>query len=161
MIHHVSLPAKNPEHVAKVLAELIGGYSGPFVGPFPGSFVAYAEDQYGTGFEVYPEDIAIMAGEGPEEIGHAGKVDVPKAIAFHALVSVRCDRAKIEEVGKREGWRCFHNWRGPKGVKIFELYELWIENRVMLELATEDMLPNYVRIANGPAQQQMLGKMRL
>jgi protein-S-isoprenylcysteine O-methyltransferase Ste14 len=40
--------------------------------------------------------------------------------------------------------------------RLFELYEFWVENRVMLELATEDMLPAYVKIANGRAQRTML-----
>jgi hypothetical protein len=32
---------------------------------------------------------------------------------------------------------------------------VWVENRVMLELVTQDMLPPYVRIANGPAQREL------
>ncbi|MEZ5643451.1 MAG: hypothetical protein R3E70_15755 [Burkholderiaceae bacterium] len=30
---------------------------------------------------------------------------------------------------------------------MFELYEFWVENRVLLELVTEDMLAPYVAIA--------------
>ena len=52
MIHHVSIPARDPEHVARVLGELFGGYVGPFIGPIPGSWVAYADDGHGTGFEI-------------------------------------------------------------------------------------------------------------
>ena len=33
----------------------MGGYAGPFVGPFPGAWVAYSEDRFGTGIEVYRE----------------------------------------------------------------------------------------------------------
>jgi hypothetical protein len=36
-------------------------------------------------------------------------------------------------------------WRGPPGEPKFELIEFWIENRVMIEIATKDMVPNYVR----------------
>jgi hypothetical protein len=43
-------------------------------------------------------------------------------------------------------------------VRLFELYEFWVENRIMLELATEDMLARYVAIANGAAQRAMLAK---
>lgn len=49
-------------------------------------------------------------------------------------------------------------WRGPKGVRLFELYELWVENRIMLELVTEDMLPAYVRVANRAAQRDLLAR---
>lgn len=157
MIHHVSIPARNPEHVASVLAELMGGYSGPFVGPIPGAFVAYAEDDFGTGFECYPEDLVIEPGE---TMAKAAKATPPTALAFHALVSVKVSRADIERIAAREGWRCQHDWRGPKGMKLFELYEIWIENRVMLELATEDMLANYVKIARGSAQKELFAKLR-
>jgi hypothetical protein len=44
-------------------------------------------------------------------------------------------------------------------MRIFELYEMWIENRVLLELATEDMLAGYLKIANGPAQRALLARM--
>jgi len=71
---------------------------------------------------------------------------------------VAADRATIERIGAREGWRTLHFWRGPPGVRLFELYEFWVENRVMLELVTEDMLGAYVRIANGPAQRQLLAR---
>ena len=41
-------------------------------------------------------------------------------------------------------------------MRLFELYEFWVENRVMLEIVTEDMLPPYLRIANGAAQSALL-----
>jgi hypothetical protein len=160
MIHHVSIPARDPEHVASVLAELLGGYSGRFIGPIPGAFVAYAEDAHGTGIEVYPEGAVLVPGPGPEDMGRTELGPAPTAVAFHALISVKVDRATIERIGAREGWRCFHSWRGPKGVRLFELYELWVENRVMLELATEDMLAAYVAIARGSAQRELLAKAR-
>lgn len=157
MIHHVSIPARDPEHVAKVLAELLGGYAGPFVGPFPGAWAAYEEDGFGSGIEVYPERTALVPGEGDAESGMR-LADPPPATAFHALISVKVDRETIEKIGAREGWRTRHFWRGPGTMRLFELYEMWIENRVLLELATEDMLAGYVKIANGAAQRELLAK---
>ncbi|HVY65275.1 MAG TPA: hypothetical protein VHH11_10695 [Gammaproteobacteria bacterium] len=155
MIHHVSIPARDPEHVARVLAEVLGGYAGPFVGPFPGAWVVYQEDGFGSGIEVYDERTLLEPGEG-DAMGAGRLGEAPRAVAFHALISVKTDRATIERVGAREGWRTRHFWRGPGSVRLFELYEFWVENRVMLELATEDMLPAYVRIANGAAQHRLL-----
>ncbi len=155
MIHHVSIPARKPEHVARVLAELMGGYAGPFVGPMPGAWVVYEDDGYGTGIEVYDERTMIVPGEG-DGMGETHFGDAPRAVAFHALISVKADRATIERIGRREGWRTKHFWRGPGAVKLFELYEFWVENRVMLELATEEMLPAYVRIANAESQRRLL-----
>jgi hypothetical protein len=155
MIHHVSISARNPEHVARVLAELLGGYASPFIGPIPGAWVAYAGDGVGTGIEVYTEQTTIAPGDGGA-MGEATSREPPAWVPFHALVSVKVDRATIERIGSREGWRTLHFWRGPGDVKLFELYEFWVENRIMLELVTEDMLAAYVAVANGPAQRRLL-----
>src|SRR3954470_7399954 len=157
MIHHVSIPARNPEHVARVLAELFQGYAGPFIGPMKGAWVVYQEDGFGTGIEVYDERTMLSPGEG-DAMGEVRLGEPPQAVAFHALISVKADRAAIERIGAREGWRTRHFWRGPGDVRLFELYEFWVENRIMLELVTEDMLPAYVRIANGPAQRAFLAR---
>ena len=156
MIHHLSISARDPKHVARVLAELMGGYAGPFVGPFPEAWVVYSEDGFGTGIEVYGERTQLVPGAGDELV--AVRFGEPTPTAFHALVSVKADRASIERVGAREGWRTRHFWRGPGGARLFELYEFWIENRTMLELVTEDMLPRYVAIANGAAQRELLAR---
>lgn len=64
MIHHVSIPARDPAHVANVLAELLGGYAGPFIGPIPGASVVYQEDEHGSGIEIYPERTVLVPGAG-------------------------------------------------------------------------------------------------
>jgi len=157
MIHHVSIPARDPQHVANVLAELLGGYAGPFIGPIPGAFVVYDEDRFGTGIEVYPDTTTFLPGGELE--AQIVRREAPPSVAFHALISVKVDRATIERIGAREGWTTKHFWRGPnEKMKLFELYEMWVENRILLELVTEDMLPNYVKIANGPAQRELLAK---
>jgi hypothetical protein len=155
MIHHVSIPARDPEHVARVLAELFGGYAGPFVGAIPGAWVVFQEDGFGSGIEVYSERTTLVPGGG-ETMSGVRLAEPPQAVAFHALISVKADRATIERIGAREGWRTQHCWRGPPGRPFFELYEFWVENRILLELATEDMLPAYVKVANGPAQRALL-----
>ena len=157
MIHHVSIPARNPEHVARVLAELLGGYAGPFIGEIPDAWVVYSEDGFGTGIEVYTDQTTLVPGDG-DAMGTVRLTEPPPWSAFHALVSVKVDRATIERIGEREGWRTRHYWRGPRGVRLFELYEMWIENRTLVELVTEDMLPAYVKIANGDAQRALLAK---
>ena len=54
MIHHVSIPAREPRHVAEVLAELMNGKCLPFR-PLEGAFMAASGDANGTMIEVYPE----------------------------------------------------------------------------------------------------------
>ena len=156
MIHHVSIPARDPEHVARVLAELLGGYAGPFVGPIPGAWVVYQEDGLGTGIEIYEERTTLVPGD-HQTMSAIRRGEAPSAVAFHALISVTADRGTIERIGAREGWRTQHFWRGPPGRRLFEIYEFWVENRILLELATQDMLAGYTAIANGPAQRKLLG----
>jgi hypothetical protein len=45
MIHHLSIAAREPERVAGVLAELMGGV----VVPAQGNFFAWQLDEYGSG----------------------------------------------------------------------------------------------------------------
>ena len=62
MIHHVSIPARNPEHVANVLAEVMGGKGVPF-GPLEGAFMAMSGDEHGSMIEVYPGNVALVPGQ--------------------------------------------------------------------------------------------------
>jgi hypothetical protein len=61
-------------------------------------------------------------------------------------------------IGAREGWVTRHFWRGPPGVKLFELYEFWVENRIRLEVVTQDMVAAYLRVANAAAQRELLAR---
>src|SRR4249919_1658643 len=98
MIHHVSIPARDPGRVAHTLAELLGGYAGPFIGPFPGAWVVYQEDGVGSGIEVYTETTTIVPGATDEIQGGAGCGEPASSSAFHALISVKADRATIERI---------------------------------------------------------------
>ena len=45
-------------------------------------------------------------------------------------------------LGEREGWRVFPASRDG----LFEVVEFWIENRLMLELLTPTMAPQYLKL---------------
>src|SRR5262245_62447458 len=138
MIHHLSLPARNPRHVATVLAEMFSGTLTGF-GPYENSFIAWAGDAYGTAIEVYPTGTELTpdAGSGQANFRHTG-ASSPYS-ATHAAVSVDLDREAIFAIARREGWRAVELPRGPNRV-----IELWIENAVMLELLTPEMARDYV-----------------
>ncbi len=61
MIHHLSIAARDPKHVAGVLAEFMGGVAVPFP-PNPGSFFALQLDEHGSGVEVYPAGTELQPG---------------------------------------------------------------------------------------------------
>lgn len=137
MIHHFSIPAQHPRHVAQVLTELFDGALSGF-GPYPNSFIAWAGDEHGTAIEVYPVGTEMFPhpGAGQAQFRHHGAAT--GFTATHAAVSVNRSEAEIFALAEREGWRAIQLSRGWNDV-----IEFWIENRVMLELMTPAMAKAY------------------
>ena len=59
MLFHASIAAKDPENVAKVVAEIWGGDYLPFLPLQNGSWMAVASDDRNTALEVYPDNSVI------------------------------------------------------------------------------------------------------
>ena len=140
MIHHISLPAKEPLRVAKVIAELFNSnYCAPFPS-HPGSYVAFAGDEYGTLVEVYPLGTEMTPGKDDEAIQYqANKPN--QFIATHAAISIPLEQSEIESIAQREQWRCVRCSRG-----YFDVIEFWLENTVLLELATPELAQQYTAV---------------
>jgi hypothetical protein len=146
MIHHVSISAREPKHVAEVLAELMKGRAYPFPGGVADSFMAVSGDEHGSMIEVYPENVALVPGNDDKQV-HAAYDATPGYAPFHLLLSVPVDRATVERIGEREGWRTSYFGRGAPGQPpAFHVIEFWVENRLMVEVATPDMLAEYTRM---------------
>jgi hypothetical protein len=142
MIHHCSIPARNPEHVAGVLAELMDGKAFPF-GPLEGAFMAASGDAHGTMIEVYPEQSTLEIPANDDQVVF-GKQQAPRNWPFHLLLSVPLDREAVEKIGAREGWRARTFGRGLRGHKpFFHVIEFWVENRFMIEVASPEMEREY------------------
>lgn len=137
MIHHISIPAQNPLHVAEVLAELFEGYCAPFPS-HPGSYVAFAADRYGTLIEVYPVGTEMIPGEDNQPIQYQKQNSSHQFIATHAAISIPLNQSQIESIATREQWRCLRCSRG-----YFDVIEFWVENSVLLELATPELSEQY------------------
>jgi len=133
MIHHLSIAAKDPKHVADVLAEFMGGKAVPFP-PNPGSYFALQLDEHGSGVEVYPAGTELHPGG---EVGAGFAKAQPRGYgATHFALSVATDAATVKTIAKREGWNCFDCNRGP-----FHVIEVWVENNLMVEI----LPPEYAR----------------
>lgn len=149
MIHHISLEANNPKHVATVLAEIIGGQA--IIAPpnFPlGSQFVLSGDQHGTMFEVMPRGTDLRPDE--SEVGfHQAATPRSTYSGAHAYISVNATCEKITAIGAREGWLTRRCNRGP-----FELMECWVENQLMLELAPPPMLDQYLNFLTNPEMMQ-------
>ncbi len=134
---HVSISAEDPEHVAHVLAGILGGRAMPFP-PFPGSWIAFGEADDGSAIEVYP--LTHRLEPGPTQISCIeGEADKSASFA-HLAIRSPLDAETIIEQGKAEGWIARRCSRGP-----FELIELWIENRLLVEVLDPLMLADYRR----------------
>ena len=143
MIHHVSIPARDPRHVADVLAELMRGRSYPF-GPLEGAFVAAMGDDFGTMIEVYPEHATLDIPGSDDQVVFGENTAPPRSWPFHVLLSVPLGQNEIERIGTREGWHAKTFGRGMEGHEpYFHVVEFWVENRVMIEVASPAMTQDY------------------
>ena len=136
MIHHLSIAARDPQHVAAVLAELMGGVAVPFP-PNPGSFFALQRDAHGSGVEVHPAGTELRPG-GDNGAGFARR----EAHGFgptHFALSVKTDAKQVEEIAARAGWKCFTCNRGP-----FHVIEVWVENETMVEVLPPEFAAEYL-----------------
>jgi hypothetical protein len=138
VIHHISIPARDPEHVARVLVELFDGRLTGF-GPYPGSFIAWACDDVGAAIEVYPAGTEMVPPDGPGQATFRHDPNASRYVATHATVSVQRSVDEVLALGEREGWRAVRLSRGPHDV-----IELWVENSVMLEIMTPEMTADYL-----------------
>jgi hypothetical protein len=145
VIHHVSIPARDPERVTRVLVELTGGTALPF--PTVRGYMVAMGDAFGTAVEVVADTLAMRPGRTHDEqvrMEHLDAAPEAEALPFHVLLSVPVDRETVVAIGEREGWRVREFYRGSKRRREFVLIELWLENRLMLEVLTPEMVPTYI-----------------
>ncbi len=145
MIHHISVAAQNPQHVAQVLAEVLKGQFVPFP-PVYGSYMVVAMDEHGTAIEVLPIGTEILPGSGSGDCYFEQNSKPSSYTATHAAVSVPRSQPEIEAIGQREGWRVVRCDREG----FFDLMEFWVENTLMLELLTPEMTARYLAFTQQP-----------
>lgn len=150
MIYHVSIPAERPEHVARVLGELIGGPVMQFV-PGPDSFVVFSRYGSGTTLEIVPRALRHLpggaegAGNGYELAPDAGEQGRPYSAVHVAMASPRTTD-EILAIAGREGWRALHCWRAT----AFALVEVWIENAFLVEFFPPDLQGPIAKFMGSP-----------
>lgn len=156
MINHISIAVQNTENVANFLAKIWNGYYFPFP-PSPESFLVLADDGKGTSVEVTPADIILIPGEGSPveenfdrntlteefEAKFVRGNNTPEYTATHLAVNTQMSEEEVKQLARREGWRVLTCNRGGG---LFQLIEVWIENRFMLEIFTPEMTERYVEV---------------
>ena len=132
---HLSINAAEPAEIAAFLAELLGGEAMPFP-PFPESWIAFSERDDGTAIEVYPLTHQLFAG--PQHIEcRVGEPDQSPTFV-HAAIGSPLPRQDIIEMARARGWTSRLCNRGP-----FECIEIWLENRVLVEVLDPAMQEDY------------------
>jgi hypothetical protein len=169
MINHISIAVHNPEKVANILAELWGGFVIPFP-PAPDSFMVLANDGRGSAVEVTPIDTVLIPGEGlppeenfdtatPTEEYEAKFVRsefAPQYVATHLNINSKLSETEIKAIATREGWRVL---TCNRGAGLFQLVELWIENRFMLEVMTPEQTARYIEVTSPEFISSALGNL--
>lgn len=167
MINHISIAVNDTEKVANVLAELWGGFVIPFP-PAPNSFMVLANDGKGSAVEVTPINTVLIPGEGlpaeesfdadtPTEEYEAKFVQsdfTPRFVATHLNINTNLSETEVKAIAKREGWRVLTCNRGEG---LFQLIELWIEDRFMLEVMTPEQTARYIEITQPEFIAQAFG----
>lgn len=140
-IHHFTIPARDPQHVATVLAELLGGRV--IANPHPqGSMVVYAGDADGSLIEVWPA--ATRGGVGEHDL-KPRDLPLPEAWPHHGYVTTDAsDADRILAVFAREGWKADRVYNGPPNAG-FGLVRGWIENQICIEIGGREMREEYER----------------
>ena len=79
---------------------------------------------------------------------------VHEVVASHVVA--RLEAEEVERIGAREGWRAKAFGRGMQGQKpFFHVIEFWLENRLMIEVATPKMIREYKKFLKNAQVSQM------
>ncbi len=140
MIHHASIPADDPERVARVIAELWRGTYHPFIAPC--TFVVLADDAHGTELEVAPRGIELIPAEA--EVGFQRNPIASPFSEVHINMATALSYDEVLAIASREGWIARVCDRGG----FFKLVEFWLENKFMLELMSAAESARYRSIMN-------------
>ena len=81
----------------------------------------------------------MIPGQDSQPIQYQKNGSSSQFIATHAAISVQLSQEQIESIALREGWRVLRCSRGG----YFDILEFWVENSVLLELATPEMALQY------------------
>jgi hypothetical protein len=131
MILHASFTVGAPRSAAETLAQLMAGEAFPFLEISQDTWIAMSDDhgtlieflQRGTEFHYVPGGtVAHRRGEKTRESG------------CHILIETPYDDARVLAIAEERGCRAHRANHGP-----VELIELWIEDCLLIEVATPQM----------------------
>jgi len=151
MIAHFSIPSRTPRATAEVFARIIDGVVIPFP-PAEGGWLVVARDGSGTGVEVVPDSAVIFPGAADADGAYYGRSFGPADVAFgavHIAMTTALSRDEVIALGQTQGWRTIHADRGA-----FDLVEVWVDDRIMVEVLPPDSTARYLAISDPAAAER-------
>lgn len=150
-ILHASIPADDPERVARVLARITGGTAMPFPPGGPAAWIAWADDDR-TEIEVVRRGDGLV--RGPEEAEWRPGNSPARASEAHLALAVPMPSSEVLDVAGSEGWPARICVRGG----LFELVEVWIEDAFMIEVFDPGQAERFGQIISGRTWATMLSR---
>ncbi|MGR3290342.1 MAG: hypothetical protein ACU0C9_04005 [Paracoccaceae bacterium] len=128
--------------VATVLAKLMSGRAREGF-PFKHSCGAFSGDKHGTMIECWPRGkVATIPKSGPGTFETSDSETLQNHQAFHTAISVELEDDEIMEIARDAGWEtAVRHGNAP-----FSLVEVWIENRLLLEVLSPRQTENYLQV---------------
>jgi hypothetical protein len=127
---HVSIPADEPERVARAIADIAQGTVLLFP-PVPGAFMVWCGTDQRTIVEVNPRGHEHVPANG--QFGIRTNPSPSPYSEAHIAIGTALPAEGVLSVGRREGWLAQHSDRGG----LFSVIELWLENKFLLEVLIE------------------------
>ena len=158
MILHTSFAARNPRQAATAIAGLMGGTAMRSSGMGRATWIAVWGDGDGAMIEIYAEGEELQPA--PEGAVAARAIAPRRFSATHIAVATHLEEADVFALADREGWLARRTHRGKDDCRIGDGYgviEVWIENRLLVEVLTPPMQRDYRRamLMVGAAQAPM------
>lgn len=154
MLHHISMNARDPRHVAEQLgymlaAKVVRAPRPPF--PINTWFVCLG-DENGTLLEILPwGEVRDPNGRG----GIAHDDNMRPHSGWHVLISTHTPLEHVVAVASQEGW---HYEQADAG--IFQFVKVWIENGVLIEVMSAPQSAAYMQAFNAQGLVTLDAKLR-
>lgn len=153
-IAHASIPADNPEVVAKVLAEIMQGEATPFPPAGPNSWMAWSGDGE-VELEIAPRGHVLAYG--PDEGYWTAQNQGTRLSEAHLAICVARPAEEIIAIATRAGWPARACDRGGG---LFQRSEVWVEGAFMLEFLDPAQTARYREVVTPENWKRFLQSMQ-
>jgi hypothetical protein len=151
MILHASFAVGAPRSAAETLAQLMAGEAFPFPEIGEDAWIAMSGDDHGTLVEFLQRGTEFHYVPGGTVAHRRG--EKTRESGCHILIETPYNEARVLTIAEVRGCRAHRANHGPA-----ELIELWIEDCLLIEVATPQLADAYKKIATLGNVRSMVGR---